>query len=110
MPAYFIYSRKSSEAEDRQILSIDSQVIELKRFAVQKGVKILEVLTETKSAKAPGVRPVLNSMMQRLYNGEAAGVLCWKLDRLARNPVDGGAINGPAMPFSRAACAGKPGD
>lgn len=43
------------------------------------------------SAKAPG-RPVFNEMMQRLYRGEAAGIICWKLDRLARNSVDGGAI------------------
>jgi site-specific DNA recombinase len=91
MPTYFIYSRKSSEAEDRQILSIDSQVSELKRFASPKGFKVLEVLTEAKSAKAPG-RPIFNSMMQRLYRGEADGILCWKLDRLARNPVDGGTI------------------
>lgn len=92
MPKYFIYCRKSSEAEDRQILSIDSQTIELKRFAAQKDIKISEIFTEAKSAKAPGVRPVFNSMMNRLYRGEAAGVLCWKLDRLARNPVDGGTI------------------
>ena len=31
-------------------------------------------------------------MMERLYAGEAQGVLCWKLDRLARNPIDGGTI------------------
>jgi site-specific DNA recombinase len=91
MPTYFAYCRKSSEAEDRQILSIDSQVTELKRHAARKSIRILEVLTEAKSAKAPG-RPVFNSMMERLYRGEADGILCWKLDRLARNPVDGGAI------------------
>jgi DNA invertase Pin-like site-specific DNA recombinase len=89
---YFLYCRKSSEAEDRQILSIDSQVIELKRFAAKEDIQILEVLTEAKSAKAPGVRPVFNSMMTRLFRGEADGILCWKLDRLARNPVDGGSI------------------
>ena len=31
-------------------------------------------------------------MMQRLYRGEASGIICWKLDRPARNPVDGGSI------------------
>jgi site-specific DNA recombinase len=85
MSTYFMYCRKSSEAEDRQILSIDSQISELKRHAVKKGVTIAAVLTEAKSAKAPG-RPVFNSMMERLYRGEADGTLCWKLDRLARNP------------------------
>lgn len=91
MPSYFIYSRKSSEAEDRQILSIESQITELKRFAQRQNIRIVEIFTEARSAKAPG-RPVFNAMLQRLYKGEAEGVLCWKLDRLARNPVDGGAI------------------
>jgi DNA invertase Pin-like site-specific DNA recombinase len=75
MPTFFVYCRKSIEAEDRQILSIDSQISELKRHAVKKGLTIAPVLTEATSAKAPG-RPAFNSMM----------------DRLARNPVDEGAI------------------
>jgi site-specific DNA recombinase len=79
MPTYFVYSRKSSEAEDRQILSIDSQISELKHHAAQNGIKISEILSEAKSAKAPG-RPVFNSMMERLYRGEADGILCWKLE------------------------------
>ncbi len=54
-------------------------------------VKIGDVLTESKSAKEPG-RPVFNAMMQRIYRGEVQGILVWKLDRLARNPVDGGSI------------------
>jgi len=91
MPGYFIYCRKSSEAEDRQVLSVESQVNELRETAAKLKLPVAEVLTEAKSAKAPG-RPVFNQMMQRLYRGEAAGILCWKLDRLARNPVDGGTI------------------
>jgi len=91
MPGYFIYCRKSSEAEDRQVLSIESQTRELEQLAAKLNFSIVEVLTESKSAKDPG-RPVFNTMMQRLYRGEAAGIICWKLDRLARNPVDGGSI------------------
>jgi hypothetical protein len=72
MPTYFEYCRKSSEAEDRQILSIDSQINELERFAAQKGLTVSAVLTETKSAKAPS-RPVFNSLMERLYQGETDG-------------------------------------
>ncbi len=91
MPGYFIYCRKSSEAEDRQVLSIESQTRELEQTAARLGFSIVEILTESKSAKEPG-RPVFNAMMKRLYRGEAAGIICWKLDRLARNPVDGGSI------------------
>lgn len=91
MPKYFIYARKSSESEDRQVLSIESQIAELQKLAKQHNLEIAEVLTESRSAKEPG-RPVFNSLIQKIYKGEASGVICWKLDRLARNPVDGGSI------------------
>ena len=90
MRPYLIYCRKSSEAEDRQVLSIESQTRELEQI-VQKLNLPFEILTESQSAKEPG-RPVFNQMMQRIYRGDVAGVICWKLDRLARNPVDGGSI------------------
>lgn len=91
MPDYFIYCRKSTEAEDRQVLSIESQIAELTRMAEARGIRIREMLTEARSAKAPG-RPIFHAMMERIYRGEAKGIICWKLDRLARNPIDGGAI------------------
>jgi site-specific DNA recombinase len=87
----FIYCRKSTETDDKQVLSIESQITEMTRLAQRKNYQIVEIFRESKSAKAPG-RPIFNQMMERLYKNHADGVLCWKLDRLARNPVDGGAI------------------
>ncbi|RYE59394.1 MAG: recombinase family protein [Sphingobacteriales bacterium] len=88
---YFLYARKSSEAEDRQIASIESQIAEFERIALREGIEIVEVLSEAKSAKAPG-RPVFTYMLKEIERGRAQGILCWKLDRLARNPIDGGQI------------------
>ena len=90
---YFIYCRKSSEDEDRQILSIEAQLSELTAIARGNGLAIVETFTESKSAKGPG-RPIFNEMLRRIEGGEANGILSWKLDRLARNFDDGGKIIG----------------
>ncbi len=93
MKKYFIYCRKSSEDEDRQMLSIDAQLSELNAIARERGITIVETLTESKSAKEPG-REVFNGMLRRIEKGEANAILSWKLDRLARNFDDGGKIIG----------------
>lgn len=89
---YYLYARKSSESEDRQILSIESQTNELRDLAKRLNITIIEpYFQESRSAKAPG-RLEFSKMMDGLYKGEADGIICWKLDRLARNPVDGGTL------------------
>lgn len=58
---YFIYARKSSEAEDRQVLSIDSQLRELRELARKENLKIVKEFTESKTSKKPG-RKIFNEM------------------------------------------------
>jgi len=91
MSPYVIYARKSTESEDRQVLSIDSQVKELRSLAERQGVAVAEVLTESRSAKAPG-RPIFGDLMKRVERGAVRGIVCWKLDRLARNHLDHGRV------------------
>lgn len=89
---YFLYCRKSSEAEDRQVLSIESQLREIERLLqALPGAEVVEIIEESKSAMTPG-RPRFDAMVARIENGEAEGVATWAPDRLARNSIDGGRL------------------
>ncbi len=90
---YFLYARKSSESEDRQVQSIEDQVNRLKELARSFNIEIKEILTEAKSAKKPNFRPVFSDMLKRIEKGEANGILCWQINRLSRNPVDSGTLS-----------------
>lgn len=89
---YILYARKSTEDKARQILSLESQIETMKKMASDLGLNVVEVLIESKSAKKPDNRPVFSQMMEMLEQGKAQGILCWKLDRLSRNPIDSGRI------------------
>jgi len=88
---YIIYCRKSSESEEKQVLSIESQIKELKDLTERLKLPVSELLTESQSAKYPG-RAVFNSLLKKVSKGEVKGIVSWKLDRLARNPIDGAAL------------------
>jgi len=91
MQKFFLYARKSTDIEDKQILSIEAQLTELRALAKQNNLDIVEEFIEKQSAKIPG-RQIFNTMMKKIENGEANGILAWHPDRLARNSVDGGKI------------------
>ncbi|MSU54559.1 MAG: recombinase family protein [Candidatus Staskawiczbacteria bacterium] len=91
MQKFFLYVRKSTDVEDKQVRSIEDQIAELRAFAKSEDLEIYDVLIEKQSAKIPG-RPIFNDMVKRIESGEADGILAWHPDRLARNSVDGGRI------------------
>jgi len=87
------YNRKSSESEDKQVLSIQSQIDEAKRIAdFYELSPYIEVFKESKSAKTEGVRPEFQRMKSMIKKGEIDAIVCWKPDRLARNMTEGGEI------------------
>ena len=92
MQKYFLYARKSTDVEDKQVMSIEAQLFELRAFAKRDDLEIAEEFIEKRSAKTPG-RPIFEEMLLRVERGEAQGILCWKIDRLSRNPVDSGRIS-----------------
>ena len=88
---FFLYCRKSTDVEDKQVLSIEAQITELREFAKRENLQIVEVFIEKQTAKVPG-RPIFNEMLEKIEIGEANGILSWHPDRLAGNSVDGGRI------------------
>lgn len=88
---FFAYIRKSTDERDRQVLSIEAQLFELREFAKREGLNIVRVFEECRTAKSPG-RPQFNIMLSEVEKGKAQGILAWHPDRLARNSVDGGRI------------------
>jgi DNA invertase Pin-like site-specific DNA recombinase len=60
--------------EDKQVRSIEDQIAELRAFAKQEGLEIVDVFIKKQSAKIPG-RPIFGEMLKRIDNGEADGIL-----------------------------------
>ena len=88
---FFLYARKSTDVEDKQVLSIEAQLTELREYAKREKLNIAQEFIEKQSAKIPG-RPVFNKMISCIEKGDADSILAWHPDRLARNSVDGGRV------------------
>ena len=90
---YFLYIRKSTDEEGRQVLSLEAQLHELKEFAKKNDLEIIESFVEKKTAKIPG-REVFNAMLDKIDANlpHPIGIISWNTDRLSRNSVDAGRI------------------
>ncbi|GAB4027133.1 MAG: hypothetical protein Fur0011_4480 [Candidatus Microgenomates bacterium] len=91
MPRYIAYCRKSRDEADKQVLSIEAQVAEIKEFAKREHLEIIEWVTEQKTAKVPG-REKFGYVIKQIERGKADGIIAWHADRLTRNSMDGGKI------------------
>ena len=89
---YCLYARKSSESEERQVLSIDSKIKEMLQLAEREGLEIVTMKRESHSAKETGQRPVFNEIVEEIRDGKYNGILTWAPDRISRNAGDLGRI------------------
>jgi len=89
---YCLYARKSSESEERQVLSIDSQIKEMLQLAERENLEIVAMKRESHSAKETGQRPVFNEIIEEIKSGKYNGILTWAPDRISRNAGDLGRI------------------
>ena len=87
-----IYARKSTESEDRQIQSIEDQIKSARDMASRENLKVVETITEAKSAKEPYQREGFRQLISLVDSGKINGILAWKMDRLSRNPIDSATI------------------
>jgi len=92
----FLYTRRSSEEDDRQALSLAAQGSACREYAERHSIEITEVIQESHSARHPG-RPLFEAMLARITDlmgqGQRVRVLCHKPDRLLRNYGDWSRIN-----------------
>ena len=89
---YCLYARKSTESEERQILSIDSQIKEMLQMAEREGLEVVEMKRESHSAKETGQRPIFNEIIDEIRQEKFNGILTWAPDRISRNAGDLGKI------------------
>ncbi len=88
---YFIYVRKSTGTEERQVRSIGDQLAEIRELVRREHLEVVGSFEESQSAMTKG-RPLFNEMLERIEAGEADGIIAWHPDRLARNAFDGGRV------------------
>ena len=89
---YCLYARKSTESEERQVLSIDSQIKEMLQLAERENLEVVTMKRESHSAKETGQRPIFNEIIEEIKLGKFNGILTWAPDRISRNAGDLGKI------------------
>jgi len=89
---YCLYARKSTESDERQTMSIDSQIKEMSALAEKEGLSIKDIRRESFSAKTSGTREVFNRLLLDIYDGKFNGIFTWAPDRLSRNADDLGRL------------------
>jgi len=86
-PRAVIYCRVSTQEQRDEGFSIEAQLSSLTTYAHAKGIQIIDVITESETAKSSG-RPGFTKILELLRSRQVNAVIVEKTDRLYRNLRD----------------------
>ncbi|MGA2910689.1 MAG: recombinase family protein [Candidatus Microgenomates bacterium] len=89
---YLVYTRKSSESDERQVQSLEDQSRENNELIKRLNLPILKRFEESKSAKQPGRLEFDRMTDLALERKDIKGIVAWHFNRLSRNPIDTGKL------------------
>ena len=81
-----IYTRYSSH--NQRDCSIEQQVADCEIFARQNNLRVVKVYADRHLSGTTDNRPQFQQMLKDASHGHWAYVICWKIDRFARNRYD----------------------
>jgi len=89
---HIVYARsnrgrgRQAEAQIKQHLAL------LLEMARAESLNVVQIVTEIGSASGRAERPAFTALLNHIRKGEADGILCISIDRLARSISDAGQI------------------
>ena len=89
---FCLYARRSTESDERQIMSIDSQVNEMLQIAERESLDVVAIKRESKSAKDSNNRPIFKELLDDIKQEKFNAILSWAPDRISRNAGDLGSV------------------
>lgn len=93
---YIAYVRKSTEQDDRQAMSIEAQIDQIKQQFKDLNITFVKdengKIGERMSAAKPNQRPIFMQMMADIEAGKYQGIIAWHPDRLSRNALEAARI------------------
>ena len=92
MLRYACYRRKSDDDSSLTEKSLGEQQQECKRVEERERLNVVWSKGESKSARKAGKRAVYDEMIELIKEGKVDAILCWHVNRLARNMKEGGEI------------------
>jgi site-specific DNA recombinase len=83
------YIRVSTEEQSREGISLEMQAAKIRQYAELNDLTLVEIIEDAGiSGKSVKARPGIQAVMEMVKGRKIDAVICYKLDRLARNTIE----------------------